>query len=92
LQSDLTKSFSGQLPLLQQQEKIEKKKKNNNTELACSQIWLNYFLNDCHLGHIKKSLKLFLKKRNTEMMMMFLLMITLIEMSMNDTTPFKYIS
>jgi hypothetical protein len=63
LQSDFTKSFSGQSPLLQQQEKIdpkkEKEKKKKNTELACSQIWLNYFLNDCHLGHITKSLKLF---------------------------------
>jgi hypothetical protein len=65
LQSDLSKSFSGQSPLLQQQEKIgKKKKKKKNTELACSQIWLNYFLNDCHLGHITKSLKLFLKKKH----------------------------
>ncbi len=25
--------------------------------LVCSQIWLNYFLDDCHFGYITKSLK-----------------------------------
>jgi hypothetical protein len=25
--------------------------------LLCSQIWLNYFLDDCHFGYITKSFK-----------------------------------
>jgi hypothetical protein len=26
--------------------------------LVCNQIWVNYFLNDCHFGYITKSLQL----------------------------------